>query len=304
MRQHSGPLRNGDAVLLNEKVLTARSTSACAQSYALLPEDGYCFISKDGKDEFPVRLLRRPATGSATGGSPCVAPPPLRPSTSAPSPWAPCWTCPACPACPCAGAAAASPAKRRTRARQPSDKGPHPGAADGLVLRRHGPERTPDLGPPARAQHSLPGAHAGETMRFRAETAHRAEPRRPTPTRPWPSCTARTFRPCTRRAWPAATPSPAPNAYTTSPSAPATARPRPRGRPAPRLRHRARRHGHNRSRGRLHARRPRCRRPRARGGCYRPPEGDRPWGLRRSRGGRADETRGFRAPVMIHGCVE
>ncbi len=49
-----GPIRNGDAVLLNEKVLTARVNFSLRTSFTLLPEDGYCFINRDTNEEYPV----------------------------------------------------------------------------------------------------------------------------------------------------------------------------------------------------------------------------------------------------------
>lgn len=49
-----GPLRNGDAVLLNEKVLTAHVNFTLRTTWVFLPEDGYCFIDKVTNDEYPV----------------------------------------------------------------------------------------------------------------------------------------------------------------------------------------------------------------------------------------------------------
>lgn len=49
-----GPLRNGDAVLLNEKVLTAHVNFSLRTTWVFLPEDGYCFIDKVTNDEYPV----------------------------------------------------------------------------------------------------------------------------------------------------------------------------------------------------------------------------------------------------------
>ncbi|EHA57983.1 hypothetical protein MGG_05695 [Pyricularia oryzae 70-15] len=47
-----GPLRNGDAVLLNQKLLTAQVNFSFRTSFVFLPEDGECFVSKDGTHEF------------------------------------------------------------------------------------------------------------------------------------------------------------------------------------------------------------------------------------------------------------
>ncbi|KAJ6013372.1 hypothetical protein N7540_007963 [Penicillium herquei] len=49
-----GPLRNGDDVLLSSRVLTAQVNFSFRTSYALLPEDGHCFIDKQSKEEFRV----------------------------------------------------------------------------------------------------------------------------------------------------------------------------------------------------------------------------------------------------------
>lgn len=49
-----GPLRNGDAVLLNEKVLTAQVNFSLRTTFVFLPEDGYCFIDKFTGEEYPV----------------------------------------------------------------------------------------------------------------------------------------------------------------------------------------------------------------------------------------------------------
>ena len=49
-----GPLRNGDVVLLNEKVLTAQVNFSLRTTFAFLPEDGFCFIDKVTQEEYPV----------------------------------------------------------------------------------------------------------------------------------------------------------------------------------------------------------------------------------------------------------
>ncbi|KAL1880724.1 hypothetical protein Daus18300_001338 [Diaporthe australafricana] len=49
-----GPLRNGDAVLLNERVLTAHVNFSLRTTWVFLPEDGYCFIDKVTNEEYPV----------------------------------------------------------------------------------------------------------------------------------------------------------------------------------------------------------------------------------------------------------
>ncbi|KAK4196543.1 hypothetical protein QBC40DRAFT_183264 [Triangularia verruculosa] len=42
-----GPLRNGDAVLLNEKILTAHVNFSLRTTFVFLPEDGFCFVDKE-----------------------------------------------------------------------------------------------------------------------------------------------------------------------------------------------------------------------------------------------------------------
>ncbi|KAI9924079.1 hypothetical protein ASPWEDRAFT_109410 [Aspergillus wentii DTO 134E9] len=49
-----GPLRNGDEVLLSSRVLTAQVNFTFRTSFALLPEDGHCFIDKRTKEEYRV----------------------------------------------------------------------------------------------------------------------------------------------------------------------------------------------------------------------------------------------------------
>lgn len=49
-----GPLRNGDAVLLNEKVLTAQVHFSLRTTFIFLPEDGFCFVDKFTNEEYRV----------------------------------------------------------------------------------------------------------------------------------------------------------------------------------------------------------------------------------------------------------
>lgn len=49
-----GPVRNGDAVLLNEKVLTAQVTFSLRTTFVFLPEDGFCFVDKFTGEEYPI----------------------------------------------------------------------------------------------------------------------------------------------------------------------------------------------------------------------------------------------------------
>ncbi|KAI1412915.1 hypothetical protein F5Y13DRAFT_162056 [Hypoxylon sp. FL1857] len=49
-----GPIRNGDAVLFNEKVLTAQVNFSLRTTFIFLPEDGFCFINKNTGEQYPV----------------------------------------------------------------------------------------------------------------------------------------------------------------------------------------------------------------------------------------------------------
>ncbi|KAM3428750.1 hypothetical protein NHJ13734_008461 [Beauveria thailandica] len=69
-----GPLRNGDAVLFNEKLLTARVNFSIRTSFALLPEDGFCFVDKETGEPLPVDFLD-PMSWVRYRLSPCLEPP-------------------------------------------------------------------------------------------------------------------------------------------------------------------------------------------------------------------------------------
>jgi pimeloyl-ACP methyl ester carboxylesterase len=49
-----GPMRNGDAVLLSSRVLTAQVNFTFRTSFVLLPLEGYCFMDKATGEEYPV----------------------------------------------------------------------------------------------------------------------------------------------------------------------------------------------------------------------------------------------------------
>ncbi|KAH8595569.1 hypothetical protein B0O99DRAFT_511543 [Bisporella sp. PMI_857] len=49
-----GPLRNGDAVLLSSRILTAQVNFTLRTSFVLLPEDGACFVDINTKEKYPV----------------------------------------------------------------------------------------------------------------------------------------------------------------------------------------------------------------------------------------------------------
>ncbi|KAI1106896.1 hypothetical protein F4804DRAFT_271634 [Jackrogersella minutella] len=49
-----GPIRNGDAVLFNEKVLTAQVNFSLRTTFVFLPEDGFCYINKHTGEHYSV----------------------------------------------------------------------------------------------------------------------------------------------------------------------------------------------------------------------------------------------------------
>lgn len=73
-----GPLRNGDAVLLNEKVLTAHVNFTLRTTFVFLPEDGFCFIDKVTNEEYPVDFFN-PDNWVKYRLCPSVGGPPLPP---------------------------------------------------------------------------------------------------------------------------------------------------------------------------------------------------------------------------------
>lgn len=68
-----GPLRNGDDVLISSRVLTAQVNFTFRTSFALLPEDGHCFIDKQSKKEFRIDFFNA-QTWEDYRLSPCMAP--------------------------------------------------------------------------------------------------------------------------------------------------------------------------------------------------------------------------------------
>ena len=69
-----GPLRNGDDVLLSSKVLTAQTNFSFRTSFALLPEDGRCFIDKLTGERYDVDFFN-PQTYDEYRLTPCMNPP-------------------------------------------------------------------------------------------------------------------------------------------------------------------------------------------------------------------------------------
>ncbi|PHH65543.1 hypothetical protein CDD82_1660 [Ophiocordyceps australis] len=68
-----GPMRNGDAVLFNEKLLTAQVNFSIRTSFLLLPDDGSCFINKETGQRYPVDFFNAD-NWIKYRLSPCVAP--------------------------------------------------------------------------------------------------------------------------------------------------------------------------------------------------------------------------------------
>ncbi|KAL7626565.1 hypothetical protein AAE478_003337 [Parahypoxylon ruwenzoriense] len=69
-----GPIRNGDAVLFNEKVLTAQVNFSLRTTFIFLPEDGFCFINKHTGEQYPVDFYD-PQEWVKYCWSPCIGPP-------------------------------------------------------------------------------------------------------------------------------------------------------------------------------------------------------------------------------------
>lgn len=68
-----GPIRNGDAVLFNEKVLTAKVHFSLRTTFVFLPEDGFCFINKHTGEQYPVDFFD-PQEWVKYCWSPCIEP--------------------------------------------------------------------------------------------------------------------------------------------------------------------------------------------------------------------------------------
>ncbi|CAN8096615.1 unnamed protein product [Discula destructiva] len=75
-----GPLRNGDAVLLNEKVLTAHVNFSLRSTFVFLPEDGFCFVDKATGEEYNLDFFN-PADWVKHRLCPSVGGPALPPFT-------------------------------------------------------------------------------------------------------------------------------------------------------------------------------------------------------------------------------
>jgi hypothetical protein len=77
-----GPIRNGDAVLLSSRVLTAQVNFTLRTSFVLLPEDGGCFVDINTKEKYPVDFFNLD-DWIKYRFSPCTDPP-LPPRNQAP----------------------------------------------------------------------------------------------------------------------------------------------------------------------------------------------------------------------------
>ncbi|KAJ4373426.1 hypothetical protein N0V85_009075, partial [Neurospora sp. IMI 360204] len=78
------PLRSTDTVMMNDKILTAHVSFTLRSTYVFLPEDGFCFVDKNTKEEYPVDFYNVD-DWIKYRLSPCVgepALPPLNPSKS------------------------------------------------------------------------------------------------------------------------------------------------------------------------------------------------------------------------------
>lgn len=68
-----GPLRHGDVIMFNEKLLSTKVNFSLRSYFVFLPEDGFCFVNKNTREEFPVNFFD--ANAWVKGAiSPCVAP--------------------------------------------------------------------------------------------------------------------------------------------------------------------------------------------------------------------------------------
>ncbi|KAL1839115.1 hypothetical protein VTJ49DRAFT_1846 [Mycothermus thermophilus] len=75
-----GPLRNGDVVAFNEKLLTAQVNFSLRTSFVFLPEDGFCFVDKVTGKEYRIDFYDV-ENWIKYRLSPCVSEPALPPLT-------------------------------------------------------------------------------------------------------------------------------------------------------------------------------------------------------------------------------
>ncbi|KAK7419861.1 hypothetical protein QQX98_003048 [Neonectria punicea] len=67
------PMRHGDVVLFNEKLLTAQVNFSIRTSFVFLPEDGFCFVDKNTGEEYPIDFYN-PQEWIKYHLSPCMQP--------------------------------------------------------------------------------------------------------------------------------------------------------------------------------------------------------------------------------------
>ncbi|KAH7160052.1 hypothetical protein B0J13DRAFT_581127 [Dactylonectria estremocensis] len=67
------PLRHGDVVLFNEKLLTAQVNFSIRTSFAFLPENGFCFVDKNTGEGYPIDFFD-PQEWIKWHLSPCMQP--------------------------------------------------------------------------------------------------------------------------------------------------------------------------------------------------------------------------------------
>lgn len=157
------PLRHGDVVLLNEKLLTASVNFSMRTSFVFLPEDGFCFVDKNTGEEYPIDFYD-PYEWIRWHLSPCMQPalpPHNRPQSSSFSSFL--------------------PNSLRARAESRSEKGPPSPTA---VAQDHNPMAPQLNGSGAKVEEQKPsdlerkryldylGRTLAATRKFRSELAH------------------------------------------------------------------------------------------------------------------------------------
>lgn len=68
-----GPIRHGDVILFNEKLLSPQVNFTIRSYQVFLPEDGFCFIDKNTREEYPVDFYD-PEQWYKWRISPCIQP--------------------------------------------------------------------------------------------------------------------------------------------------------------------------------------------------------------------------------------
>lgn len=68
-----GPIRNGDVILFNEKMLSPQVNFTIRSYQVFLPDDGFCFVDKNTHESYPVDFFD-PEQWSKWRISPCIQP--------------------------------------------------------------------------------------------------------------------------------------------------------------------------------------------------------------------------------------